>query len=195
MRYFREPEPGQKVKAVPGAGLDVPVWILGSSLYGAQLAAALGLPYAFASHFAPADLEAAVAIYRARFQPSEQLAEPHVMLGLNIFAADTGAEAKRLFTSHLQAFVNLRSGRPGRLPPPVDDFEETLDPRWLALVDQMLACRIVGSPEMVKEGLKSFVERTGADEIMITGQIYDHEARKRSFEIAAKARDELAAID
>jgi luciferase family oxidoreductase group 1 len=192
-RYFREPEPGQRVKAVPGAGLDVPVWILGSSLYGAQLAAALGLPYAFASHFAPADLEAAVAIYRARFQPSEQLAEPHVMLGLNIFAADTGAEAKRLFTSHLQAFVNLRSGRPGRLPPPVDDFEETLDPRWLALVDQMLACRIVGSPEMVKAGLKSFVERTGADEIMVTGQIYDHEARKHSFEIAARARDELAA--
>jgi luciferase family oxidoreductase group 1 len=193
MRYFREPEPGQRVKAVPGAGLDVPVWILGSSLYGAQLAAALGLPYAFASHFAPADLEAAVAIYRARFQPSEQLARPHVMLGLNIFAADTETVAKRLFTSHLQAFVNLRSGQPGRLPPPVDDFEETLDPRWLALVDQMLACRIVGSPETVKEGLKSFIARTGADEIMVTGQIYDHDARKHSFEIAAKARDELAA--
>jgi luciferase family oxidoreductase group 1 len=193
MHYFREPEPDQRVKAVPGAGLDVPVWILGSSLYGAQLAAALGLPYAFASHFAPTDLEDAVAIYRARFQPSEQLAKPHVMLGLNIFAADTEAEAKRLFTSHLQAFVNLRSGRPGRLQPPVEDFERTLDPRWLALIDQMLACRIVGSPEMVREGLKSFVARTGADEIMVTGQIYDHEARKRSFEIAAKARDELGA--
>jgi luciferase family oxidoreductase group 1 len=193
MYYFREPEPGQRVRAVPGAGLEVPVWILGSSLYGAQLAAALGLPYAFASHFAPADMEDAIAIYRDRFQPSGQLAEPYVMLGLNIFAADSEAAARRLFTSHLQAFVNLRSGRPGRLPPPVDDFEKTLDPRWLALIDQMLACRIVGSPEMIRNGLKSFAERTGADEIMVTGQIYDHDARKHSFEIAARARDELAA--
>lgn len=193
MRYFRETEPGQRVRAVPGAGLDVPVWILGSSLYGAQLAAALGLPYAFASHFAPAEMEHAVAIYRARFQPSEQLSRPHVMLGLNIFAADTEDSARLLFTSHQQAFVNLRSGQPGRLPPPVENFAESLDPRWRAMIDQMLACRIVGSPDMIEQGLKEFVERTGADEIMVTGQIYDHAARKRSFEIAAQARDALLA--
>lgn len=193
MRYFNEPEPGQRVKAVPGAGLDVPIWILGSSLYGAQLAAALGLPYAFASHFAPAEMERAVAIYRARFQPSEQLAKPHVMLGLNIFAADTEDEARLLFTSHQQAFVNLRSGQPGRLPPPLENFAEGLDPRWRAMIDQMLACRIVGSPEMVEHGLRDFAERTGVDEIMVTGQIFDHAARKRSFEIAAQARDALLA--
>lgn len=193
IRYFREVESGQRVKAVPGAGLNVPIWILGSSLYGAQLAAALGLPYAFASHFAPGDMEQAIAVYRSRFQPSEQLAKPHVMLGLNIFAADSEAEAKRLFTSHLQAFVNLRSGRPGRLPPPVEDFEQNLDPQWRAVLNQTLFCRIVGTLETAEQGLKDFVERTGADEIMVTGQIYDHAARKRSFEIAATARDNISA--
>ncbi len=193
MRYFAPPGPGQRVKAVPGAGIEVPIWILGSSLYGAQFAAALGLPYAFASHFAPQEMEHAAALYRQRFKPSEQLAEPYLMLGLNIFAADTDAEARLLFTSHQQAFVNLRSGRPGRLPPPMENFEATIDPQWLALINQMLSCRIVGSLETVKAGLRDFVARTGADEIMVTGQIFDHEARKRSFEIAAKARDELAA--
>jgi len=192
-RYFSEAEPGQRVKAVPGAGLKVPIWILGSSLYGAQLAAVLGLPYAFASHFAPADMDHAIALYRARFQPSEQLSEPHVMLGLNIFAADSEAEAKLLFSSHQQAFVNLRSGRPGRLPPPLADFEMTLDPQWRAMLGQTLAGRIVGSPEMVETGLREFLARTGADEIMVTGQIYDHAARRHSFEIAAAARDNLFA--
>jgi luciferase family oxidoreductase group 1 len=193
MRYFAEPGPAQRVRAVPGAGLHVPIWILGSSLYGAQLAAGFGLPYAFASHFAPQEMEQAIALYRARFKPSDELAEPYVMLGLNVFAADTDEEARFLFSSHQQAFVNLRSGRPGRLPPPVEGFEETLDPQWRALLNQMLACRIVGSPEKVRQGLKAFVERTGTNEIIVTGQIYDHEARKRSFEIAAKARDELMA--
>jgi luciferase family oxidoreductase group 1 len=193
IRYFAEPGPAQRVRAVPGAGLHVPIWILGSSLYGAQLAAGFGLPYAFASHFAPQEMEQAIALYRARFKPSDELAEPYVMLGLNVFAADTDEEARFLFSSHQQAFVNLRSGRPGRLPPPVEGFEETLDPQWRALLNQMLACRIVGSPEKVRQGLKAFVERTGTNEIIVTGQIYDHEARKRSFEIAAKARDELMA--
>jgi luciferase family oxidoreductase group 1 len=191
IRYFAEPGPAQRVRAVPGAGLHVPIWILGSSLYGAQLAAGFGLPYAFASHFAPQEMEQAIALYRARFKPSDELAEPYVMLGLDVFAADTDEEARFLFSSHQQAFVNLRSGRPGRLPPPVEGFEETLDPQWRALLNQMLACRIVGSPERVKQGLKAFVERTGTNEIIVTGQIYDHEARKRSFEIAARARDEL----
>jgi luciferase family oxidoreductase group 1 len=195
MHYFREVEPGQRVRAVPGAGLDVPIWILGSSLYGAQLAAALGLPYAFASHFAPGEMDRAIAIYRDRFQPSAQLAKPHVMLGLNIFAADSEDEARLIFSSHQQAFVNSRSGRPGPLPPPDPHFEERLDPRWRAMLDQMLYCRIVGGPETVVEGLKAFVDRTGADEIMVTGQIYDHAARKRSFEIAAKARDEIAVAE
>jgi luciferase family oxidoreductase group 1 len=193
MHYFRDAEPEQRVRAVPGAGLDVPVWILGSSLYGAQLAAALGLPYAFASHFAPGEMDHAIAIYRERFRPSAQLSRPHAMLGLNIFAADTEDEARLIFSSHQQAFVNSRSGRPGRLPPPNRDFEATLDPRWRAMLDQMLSCRVVGTQEAVVKGLKAFVERTGADEIMVTGQIYDHAARKRSFEIAAAARDEIAA--
>jgi len=192
MRYFGEAQPGQRVRAVPGVGLRVPLWILGSSLYGAQLAAALGLPYAFASHFAPGEMESAIAIYRARFQPSEQLARPYVMLGLNVFAADTEAEAKLLFSSHLQAFVNLRSGQPGRLPPPVEGFEERLDPRWKGMLDHVLSCRVVGDPDMVRKGLADFVARTGADEIIVTGQIYDHAARLHSFEIAAEARDALA---
>ena len=191
--YFQANAAEQRVKAVPGAGLDVPIWILGSSFYGAQLAAALGMPYAFASHFAPAEMDQAIAVYRSRFQPSEQLSKPHAMLGLNIFAADTEEEARLIFTSHQQAFVNLRSGKPGRLPPPVANFAENLDPRWRAMLDQMLSCRIVGSPEMVEEGLRDFVKHTEIDEIMVTGQIYDHAARKRSFEIAAQARDSLAA--
>ena len=193
IRYFEDPEPGQRVRAIPGTGLRVPIWILGSSLYGAQLAAELGLPYAFASHFAPAELERAITIYRSRFRPSERLGKPHVMAGLNVFAADTESEAKFLFTSHQQAVFNLRSGRPGQLPPPVESFEHSLDPRWRQALDAALECRIVGSPDMIEAGLRAFVERTGVDEIIVTGQIYDHTARKRSFEIAARARDALSA--
>jgi luciferase family oxidoreductase group 1 len=192
MAYFRPTEPGQVVQAVPGAGLKVPIWILGSSLFGAQLAAALGLPYAFASHFAPTHMMQAVALYRAQFRPSEQLARPHVMLGVNVFAADTDEEARRLFTSLQQAFVNLRRGRPGPLPPPVEGFEGQLTALERSGLDQALACSVTGSPEMVRRGLEAFIARTGADEIMVTSQIFDHAARLRSFEITAEARDELA---
>ncbi len=185
MHYFRAAEPGQPLQAVPGAGLDVPIWILGSSTYGAQLAAALGLPYAFASHFAPAQMRDAMTIYRDRFQPSAQLAAPHVMLGVNVFAADTDAAARRLFSSLQQAFLNLRSGRPGKLPAPVDDLDARLDPRARAMLEDALACSIVGAPETVRQGLATFAEETGADELMITAQIFDHAARLRSFEIVA----------
>jgi luciferase family oxidoreductase group 1 len=191
MSYFRAAEPGQRVRAVPGAGLDVPIWILGSSLFGAQLAAALGLPFAFASHFAPAQMTEAVELYRSRFRASEQASEPHVMLGLNVFAADTDAEARRLFSSLQQAFVNLRSGRPGKLPPPVDDFESRLAPPQRAMLASALSCSVVGVPETVRRGVAAFIAETGADEIMITAQIFDHAARLRSFEIAADIRTAL----
>ena len=187
MAYFKPAQPGQMVQAVPGAGQDVPVWILGSSTYGAQLAAALGLPYAFASHFAPADLEAALSLYRSQFKPSEHLDKPYVMLGLNVVAADTDAEALRLFTSLQQAFINLRTGRPGPLPPPVDNIEALIDPSAHFLLQQTLARSVVGSPTMVREGLAAFIDRTNADEIMVTAQIFDHAARLRSFEITAEA--------
>jgi luciferase family oxidoreductase group 1 len=187
MSYFRPVEPGQLVCAIPGAGLDVPVWILGSSLYGAQLAAALGLPYAFASHFAPADMEQAIAIYRARFEPSAQRATPYVMLGLNVCAADTDDEAKRLFSSHQQGVINRRSGRRGPLPPPIEDLESRLDAAAKRMLEEALTCSVVGSPATVARGLHAFIERTGADEIMVAGQIFDHAARLRSYEIAAQA--------
>jgi luciferase family oxidoreductase group 1 len=188
--WFRDPEPGQAVRAVPGAGLSVPLWILGSSLFGAQLAAALGLPFAFASHFAPAQLAHAVQLYRAQFQPSEQLAKPHLMLGVNVFAADTDAEARLHYTSLQQAFVNLRRGRPGQLPPPRADFEQQLTGPERTLLDGALVCSVVGSPDTVKKGLASFVARTGADELMVTSQIFDHAARLRSFQIASDCAPE-----
>jgi luciferase family oxidoreductase group 1 len=187
LNYFKPVDPAQRVQAVPGAGLNVPVWILGSSLFGAQLAAMLGLPYGFASHFAPADMERAVELYRERFEPSEYLQKPYVMLGLNVIAADTDAEAHHLFTSQLQAFVNLRSGRPGKLPAPVAGYQEQLDPSAQALVRQMLSCRVVGGPETVDKGIREFAERTGADELMVTGMIYDHQKRLRSYEIVSNS--------
>jgi luciferase family oxidoreductase group 1 len=191
MDYFRPSGPRQRVRAVPGAGLDVPVWILGSSLFGAQLAADLGLPYAFASHFAPAALDQALEVYRARFKPSAQLERPHVMLGVNVFAAESDAEGRRLFTSLQQAFVNLRRGHPGKLPPPDESFVARLMPGEVRLLDEMLSCSMVGSPETVRRGLEAFIARTGADELMLTSQIYDHEARLRSYELAAAARPSL----
>ncbi|MCH6205138.1 LLM class flavin-dependent oxidoreductase [Brucella ciceri] len=187
LNYFKAAEPGQRVRAVPGEGLNVPVWILGSSLFGAQLAAMLGLPYAFASHFAPAEMERAIALYRERFEPSEYMQKPYVMLGLNVIAADTDEEANYLFTSQLQAFVNLRSGRPGKLPAPVEGYMERLDPSAQALVRQMLSCRVVGGPEIVAQGIKAFAESTGADELMLTGMIHDHKKRLRSYEIASRS--------
>ena len=186
--YLGPDQPGHKVRAIPGTGTEIPVWILGSSLFGAQLAAAFGLPYAFASHFAPAQLEEAVEVYRSRFKPSGQLSEPRIMLGLNVFAADTDAEARRLFSSLQQAFVNLRRGQPGRLPPPIEDYEESLSPFEEAMLEAALACSVVGSPKTVREGLDAFIRRTGADELMITAQIFDHQARLRSFEIITEAQ-------
>jgi luciferase family oxidoreductase group 1 len=192
MGYFQPAEEGQRIHAVPGEGQKVPVWILGSSLYGAQLAAMLGLPYAFASHFAPAELDHALDIYRSRFQPSDQLDKPYVMLGLNVFAAPTDAEAKLLFTSLQQAFVNLRTGRPGRLPSPVEGYDQTLEPMAKTMLSQALSCAVVGSPETVRQGIDAFVRRTGADELMVTAQIFDHAARVRSFEILAEAHKSLS---
>jgi luciferase family oxidoreductase group 1 len=186
MGYFRAAEPGQRLQAVPGAGLDVPIWILGSSLFGAQLAAILGLPFAFASHFAPAAMMQAITIYRERFQPSPQLAAPRVMLGATVVAADTDDEARYLFSSLQQATLNNRTGRPTRVPPPVADFEATLDPYMRAVVDDAFGAAIVGGPETVRRGLEDFVARTGADELMVTANIYDHDKRKRSFAIIAE---------
>lgn len=181
-----DPEPGQAVKAIPGMGSKVPVWMLGSSLYGAQLAAALGLPYAFASHFAPEQLGEALALYRAQFRPSPFLDKPYVMLGLNVVAAESDAEARRLFTSLQQAFVNLRTGRPGPLPPPVDDIAPCLaDPRVAMMLKNVLAVAQMGSPKTVKTGLEAFIARHQPDELMVAGQIFDHMARKRSYEILA----------
>jgi luciferase family oxidoreductase group 1 len=186
MDYFVA-DPHRKVRAIPGEGLSVPVWILGSSLFGAQLAAMLGLPYAFASHFAPAAMMEAIAVYRENFRPSARLDRPHVMLGFNAFAAETDEEAQLLATSLMQAFVNLRSGRPTRLPPPVADYPETLPPNARAMLDGVLSCSAIGSRETVRIAIANFVERTGADELMITSQIWDHAARLRSFEIVAEA--------
>ena len=180
------------MRAVPGVGLNVPVWILGSSLFGAQLAAMLGLPYAFASHFAPAEMTNALRIYRERFRPSEYLAQPYAMVGLNVVGAATDDEATFLFSSQQQAFVNLRTGSPGPMPPPVENYEAGLDAGARSILDQALRCSVIGSPQTVREGLAAFVAETGADELMITGPIFDHEARLRSFEIAAKAAGELA---
>jgi luciferase family oxidoreductase group 1 len=184
-------EPRQSVRAVPGTGAKVPVWILGSSLFGSQLAAMLGLPYAFASHFAPAQMMAAIELYRENFKPSPHLAKPYVMLGFNVFAADTDEEAQVRATSMQQAFVNLRSGRPAKLPPPLPGYREKAGPAERALLDSVLSCATIGSPSTVREGLRSFIERTGADELMITSQMFDHRARLRSYEIAAQVRHEL----
>ncbi len=184
MDYFSA-DSKNPVRAVPGQGLDVPVWILGSSTFGAQLAAALGLPYAFASHFAPQQMLQAISIYRANFRPSARLAKPYVMLGFNIFAADSDEEAAFRATSWQQAFVNLRSGRPARLPPPMADYPKLIGPGERALLESVLSCSAVGSPETVRGLLKSFIERTGADELMITSQIFSHSARLRSYEITA----------
>ncbi len=182
IRWFEPAEPGQRVVAVPGAGLRVPVWILGSSLFGAQLAAALGLPYAFASHFAPAALTRAVDLYRRTFRPSPDLEEPYVMLGVNVVAADTDAEARRLFTSLQQLFARLRSGNPGKLQPPVDG-EVPLTPAEQHMLDEMLSCSFVGSRETVRQGIEAFARDTGADELIVATQVFDHAARLRSYEL------------
>ena len=189
--YFSD-EPKQRVRAVPGTGLKVPIWILGSSLFGAQLAAHLGLPYAFASHFAPAQMMQAIALYRANFKPSAQLAQPYVMLGFNVFAADTDAEAHLRASSMQQAFVNLRSGRPTRLPPPMAGYLNQIGAQEKALLDAVLSCSAIGAPATVAQQLAAFIERTGADELMITSQIFDHAQRLRSYEITAETQRTMA---
>lgn len=190
MDYFSD-EPRQPVQAVPGKGLNIPIWILGSSLFGAQLAAALGLPYAFASHFAPQQMMQAIQIYRSTFKPSAYLDKPYVMLGFNVFAADTDDEARYLATSWQQSFVNLRSGRPSRLPPPVHNYLDQLGPGAQDLLDHVLSCSAIGAPGTVAGQLKAFINKTGADELMITSNMFDHAARLRSYEITAQVSTSL----
>nr|WP_321440088.1 LLM class flavin-dependent oxidoreductase [uncultured Hyphomonas sp.] len=190
--YFQPAEPGQQVQAVPGAGTHVPVWMLGSSLFGAQLAAHLGLPYAFASHFAPDALEQAAEIYRARFTPGVT-DKPCFMLAINVFGADTDAEGTRLKTSMQQAFINLRTGRPGPLPRPVDDIHDIAPPELVTQVDRALRISATGSPDKVEAELSALIDRHRPDEVILTGQIHDHAARLRSFEIAAEAMQAIGA--
>lgn len=178
-------QPDQAIQAVPGAGSNVPIWVLGSSLFGAQLAAMLGLPYAFASHFAPGALMQALQVYRERFQPSAQLDRPYAMVGVNVIAADTDEEARHLFTSAQQSFTNLFRGARGKLQPPIDDIESYWAPHEKAQAMNMLSCSFVGSAETVREGMESFIAQTGADEIIVAAAIYDHSKRLRSYEILA----------
>jgi luciferase family oxidoreductase group 1 len=184
-RYLADAVPGQAVQATPGAGTKVPLWILGSSLYGAQLAAMLGLPYAFASHFAPEALLPALQVYREKFEPSAQLQEPYAMVGANVVAAETDEEARRLFTSAQQSFTNIFRGRRGKLPPPIDDIESYWTPLEKERASAMLARSFVGAPETVRTGLDAFVAETQADEIIVASAIHDHAKRVRSYELLA----------
>jgi luciferase family oxidoreductase group 1 len=199
MSYFSAPVPvesqvmGSQVRAVPGAGLNVPLWILGSSLFGAQLAAELGLPFGFASHFAPDALMQALAIYRERFKPSAQLSKPHALACIGVFAAETDQEARRLFTSLQQQFISLRRGTPGPLPPPLESMEGHWSPQERMMVEHSLMYSVVGAPETVRQGLAEFIHTTEVDELMITAQIYDPAARVRSYELTMEARVALAA--
>lgn len=188
--YFRPAVAGQPVRAVPGAGLDVPIWLLGSSLFSASLAAALGLPFAFAGHFAPQLMYEALELYRSEFIPSEDLAAPYSMAGVGICAADTDAEAEFLFTSLQQQFINLQRGTPGQLNPPVENMDEIWSPAEKAGVERALGASIVGGPEKVRRGLDQLLASTGVDEIIVTSQIYDHAARLRSYELLAALRDQ-----
>ena len=191
--YFRPAAPGQAVRAVPGEGADVPIWLLGSSDFSARLAAELGLPFAFASHFAPDYLSAALSLYRDNFKPSPSLDKPRVMIGVNAFAAETDLEAHSLFTSLQQAFVALLRGRPGLLQPPVDTMEDRWSPAERAHIERMTRISVVGSAATVRRGLEILVDATDADELMLTGQIFDHAARLRSFEIVAQLCETMAA--
>ena len=191
LRYFEPAQPGQPVRAVPGAGIEVPVWLLGSSLFSATLSAKLGLPFAFASHFAPTAMDEALAIYRREFQPSKRLQQPYAMLALNVIGADGEAEARRLFTTQQQSFVRLRRGQPGLIPPPVDDIEAFWTPQEKAGVEQALACTVLGDVDGVRRGIAAFVERHRPDELLITANVFDHAARLRSYAIAAQARENM----
>lgn len=189
--YFKDPEPGQRLTAVPGAGLNVPLWILGSSLYGAELAAYLGLPYAFASHFAPTDLDAALKIYRQNFRPSEQLKEPYVMVAMNLQAAETREEADIVVTSLMQGVLALAMGHPVRLPAPVEGFADKLGRQEKAAIARFMTYTALGDENDVRQRLQEFKAQTDADEIILTAQIYDHQARLKAFEIAARAMDDI----
>jgi luciferase family oxidoreductase group 1 len=189
--YLGDPQPGQRVTAVPGFGTKVPLWILGSSLFGAQLAGMLGLPFAFASHFAPGYMHQAIEVYRSQFQPSEQLQKPHVMLGFNVCAAATDDEAQYLRSSAVQSFLNLRSGNPGPLPPPIKDFNATLSTQELAMLDQVASCSAVGSLTTVRNSLEHFIHATGADELMLVCSIFDHQKRLESVEMTFDAISQL----
>src|SRR5690606_549619 len=189
--YFRPTQPGQAVRAVPGEGLNVPIWILGSSLFGAQLAAQLGLPFAFASHFAPEYLLPALRTYRQGFRPSEFLQQPYAMVGAGVIAAENDAEAKRLFSSAQMSYLNLVRGTPGRLSPPIDDIESLWAPHEKAYIEKALGCTFVGSASTVRDQLQNFIGQSQADEVIVTAQIYDHAARIRSYEILADVRSEL----
>ena len=192
--YLDTPIEGQTLRAVPGAGTKVPVWILGSSLYGAQLAAHLGLPYAFASHFAPGALDEAIEVYRQGFQPSVWAEEPYFMLAVNAFAAATDEEGDRLKTSMQQSFALLRTGRPGPLPKPVDDIQAAIGPEMVAAVDQALRVSVAGSPASVRRQLTALIEAYRPDEVIFNGQIHDHTARVKSFELVAEAMAEIGAV-
>jgi luciferase family oxidoreductase group 1 len=191
LAYLGPPDPTRPVRAIPGEGTQVPIWILGSSLFGAQLAAALGLPFAFAAHFAPAQMQQAIDLYRAQFRPSSQLQSAYVMVGYNVFAADTEAQAQLLASSMQQAFVALRSGQPGKLPPPVPGYLDSLSPMERAMLDQVLSCSAIGAPDTVQARMASFIERVQPDELIITSQIFDHAARLHSYEIVAAVHAEL----
>ena len=190
--YFEPAIPRQAVQAVPGAGLAVPIWLLGSSLFSAQLAGMLGLPFAFASHFAPDLLMPALEIYRRDFQPSEALDKPYAMAAINVFAADTDAEAAYHFTSLQQSFIRLRYGTPGQFPPPVEDITTIASPTELAAVQHTFREAVIGSPATIERGIAAFLQRTQVDELMVTAMIHDHAARRRSFELVAQARSRLA---
>ena len=185
-------QPGQAIRAVPGMDSNVPLWILGSSLFGAQLAAALGLPYAFASHFAPDALMPALKVYRETFRPSAQLARPYAMVGCNVVAANTDAEARRLFTSIQQSFTNMLRNTRGKLAPPIDDIDQYWEPHEKTQASRMLACSFVGSAETVRHGLQRFVDETGADELMVGAAIFDQSARIHSYEVLMDAVTGLA---
>lgn len=190
--YFAEPVSDQRVRAVPGAGLQVPIWILGSSLYGAQLAAMLGLPYAFASHFAPDALGQAIDLYRQTFKPSAQLDAPYVAAGFNVFAADSDEQGRLLRSSSRKSTLSLRRGQPRPLPPPDPDFDASLAPNERAMLDAHGACSAVGSPDSVRAQMRAFVARTGVDELILNAQIFDHAARLKSFEIAMRVWSQAA---
>jgi len=193
--YFEASTPDQRIRAIPGSGLRVPIWLLGSSLFSAQLAAELGLPFAFASHFAPTDVLQALQLYRANFKASPQLDRPYAMVGLNAIVAETDAQARFHFTSVQQSFTNLRRGTPGQIPPPIEDIDSYWSPAEKASASMTLLCSVVGSPETVERNLLKFIEVTQPDEIITTAHIYDHAARLQSFELLAEIHARLVSSE